>query len=98
MPEHRHDPAQGDAVESIGRYWNALVDGQPLPADLEPSLAGTIQRLERIAGSPAPSPAFVTRLREDLLHAATAPTPLSVMALPSLNGRVSHANSAHAGR
>jgi hypothetical protein len=86
MPERRQQPTPGDAVERVSRSWNALVAGQPLPDNLEPSFAATMQRLHAVAGNPTPAPEFVSRLREDLVHAAAAAIPLSTVAEPSRNG------------
>lgn len=55
--------------ECLERYWDAAVRGHPPPpVDLDPALADAVRRLHAGDDSPAPDPAFLARLEEDLMQ------------------------------
>nr|MBA3451359.1 hypothetical protein [Chloroflexia bacterium] len=51
------------------RYWDAIVLGQPIPADaIDPVLASTIRWVHTLDDTPLPDPAFAERLESELIH------------------------------
>ncbi len=89
MPDERH--ALPDDL--LVRYWDDLVQGaQPDSTDLDPALVDAIRRLGSRDDAPPPTPAFVTRLREELMETAPGFRPgsstLHFLLVSAPNGRV----------
>jgi hypothetical protein len=83
----------GREVEQLRDHWDALVTGgASAPGDLDPNLAETVRRLHALYQPPAPDPAFVGKLEEELMastHAAGSPPPvLASPAWTTPNGRI----------
>lgn len=65
--------SDNERADAVNAYWNALArDAFGLPENIEPSLVATIQRLRLADDGPAPDPAFLQRLEQDLV-AGTMP-------------------------
>ena len=74
------------SLHDLRRFWEAIALGQPAaPGDLDPDLAALVQRLHATPDVPPPDPSFASHLREQLMHATTAPV-LPASAPP--NGRL----------
>ena len=74
------------SLHDLRRFWEAIALGQPAaPGDLDPELAALVQRLHATPDVPPPDPSFASHLREQLMHATTAPV-LPASAPP--NGRL----------
>src|SRR5688500_15009329 len=72
MPDERHALPDDPLVQ----YWDELIQGaEPASIDLDPEVVATIQRLESLDDAPAPIPAFVARLREDLMASSESTSP-----------------------
>jgi hypothetical protein len=72
----------------LRRYWDEIARGERAsPGEFDPELAAIIRRLHALGDVPGPDPSYAKRLREELMHTATHPVPLS----PQLtsNGRTS---------
>jgi hypothetical protein len=69
-----------DALDrALDEFWDRLVaDGTDTPPDrsLPRDVAATVRRVHAADGAPAPSRAFVRRLREDLMERSVSAAPL----------------------
>lgn len=88
MPEKRHVLPD----DSLIQYWDDLIQGkQPAPVTLDPAVIATILRVASLDDAPAPTPAFVRRLREELMEATPQAGPGwsagDLISTPSVNGR-----------
>jgi outer membrane protein assembly factor BamB len=56
------------ALDALGRHWDAVTRGAPVPAstDLDPALAETVARLHAVDDLPPPDPVFAARLWQEL--------------------------------
>jgi hypothetical protein len=83
-------PPDSEISEALAQYWNALARGEtPDPGGLEPALAEEVRLLHVLGAASAPNPAFVARLKEDLVMAAsTIPLVLDPGLHAPANGRV----------
>src|SRR5215204_4344371 len=89
MPDERHALLDDPLV----KYWDALVQGaQPASTGLDPAVVDAIRLLGSHDDAPAPTPAFVTRLREELMETAPDIRPgsstLDFLLVSAPNGRV----------
>ncbi|MFT4038334.1 MAG: PQQ-binding-like beta-propeller repeat protein [Thermomicrobiales bacterium] len=65
-------------LDTMRRFWDDVARGGPAtPGDLDPTIAAEIQRLHANPGV-EPNPAYGDHLREMLMHATTAPLPLTI--------------------
>ena len=63
-------------VEEIGRFWDAVVDGEPSePGRLDPELAETVRGVHGIQDVPGPDPRLVAQIWADALRQAGMPVP-----------------------
>ena len=80
VPGDRDEPP---SVLAEARYWDAVVLGEPLPADpVDPDLAATIQRILTLDDAPLPDAGFAARLEHELLRSGV-PTPHAPAWVPS---------------
>jgi hypothetical protein len=66
------DPRFGDHLQQV---WDAVLQGEALPAEEDLRLGETIQTLVSRDHVPPPDPAFVAQVREELTGTATAVAP-----------------------
>jgi sugar lactone lactonase YvrE len=72
MPDEPHALPDDPLIQ----YWDELIQGaKPASIDLDPEVVATIRRWESLDDAPAPIPAFVTRLREELIASSESTHP-----------------------
>jgi DNA-binding beta-propeller fold protein YncE len=76
--------------EASDRFWDQASQGRAHAAgDLDPADAATIRYLHSHDDRPAPNPAFIRQLREELMHAHVIQVSSSPSGVPLPNGRAS---------
>jgi hypothetical protein len=85
MPE-AGDRRRGDGADLV-RLWDAVARGETdaiAPDVADPADAAAIAWIHALDDAPAPRPAFLAHLEEDLMRAATVPTAPSLVVPPRL--------------
>src|SRR5215213_10932044 len=80
------------------RFWDAVVLGEPLPADaIDPGLATTIRQIHDLDDAPLPDAGFAARLARDLLQSDLPASSAFASAAPPIANPVRDIPSAPAG-
>jgi hypothetical protein len=78
------DPRFGEHLEQL---WDAVRRGNADAATSDPALAETLRRMHALDHVPAPDPAFIRQVRQELLTTATPPNVVDAHPARSPNGR-----------